>query len=71
MVGDLISKRKGHGLIYKESEFWIVGGQGEYKTERCHIDGDQVDCFEHADENLVSYSFYPELFTVPFDFCLY
>ena len=71
MVGDLISKRKGHGVIYKDSEFWIVGGQGtDYKTERCKIDSDQVICSEHGDEVLNSYSFYPGLFNVPYDFCL-
>ena len=66
----MTTKRKGHSIIFKDSEFWIVGGEGVFKTERCHIDGKRVNCLEHGEEELISYSFYPEMFAVPYDFCL-
>ena len=70
LVGELTTKRKGHNVIVKDSQFWIVGGQGSFKTEVCSITGDRVSCDEHGDQKLQSYSFYPEMFIVPYNFCL-
>ena len=70
LVGELNAKRKGHNLVFKDNQFWIVGGQGPFKTDLCSIVNERVDCVKHDDEELTSFAFYPEMFIVPYNFCL-
>ena len=68
-VGELIQGRHGHNAIVVQGEILVVGGySGSIKTERCiEIDG-QMQCGAQEPE-LEYYTYYPELFAVPDNFC--
>ena len=38
-LGDLQTGRREHGVIYDGDVFLIIGGWGDYKTERCSLSG--------------------------------
>ena len=68
-AGRLSNARKGHGVTFFQGLFWVVGGQGDLKTEKCALSSDQVICENHDDYELNSFAFTPELFIVPKQFC--
>ena len=50
--------------------FYVIGGQGDNKTEKCSIISDnEVSCENHDDIELESFAFCPEIFIVPYYFC--
>ena len=67
-AGSLVTGRCGHNAIYDGQYVLIVGGNGDFKTEKCTISKDQVTCSSQAPE-LNFYYNYPELFLVPKDYC--
>ena len=40
-LGDLNSGRYAHGVIYDGQVFLVVGGQGNLKTEKCTLSGNE------------------------------
>ena len=71
MIGELTENRKGHRVIWKDDHFWVVGGHANaYATDYCKIQNDgTVSCESESNHELDDYSFYPELFVVPYNFC--
>ena len=67
-VGNLVSDRNGHNVIYVDDVLIVAGGSGRYYTESCKIIFGEFECFE---QNLSLYDCYayPELFAVPENFC--
>ena len=59
--------RSGHAVIFDGSQFLVVGGGGDIKTENCALIGDTVTCTEQQ-FGLDDYSDYPELMLVEDDF---
>ena len=52
--------------------FWVVGGQGDLKTELCSEEAGsegELGCEELDDNDLESFAFSPEIFIVPYYFC--
>ena len=62
LAGKLNSNREGHGVIYVDSTFLIIGGYGNYKTENCVLEGTVMTCIEQESAPLKDYKFYPALF---------
>ena len=68
-AGELITPRRGHGSIYDGSRIIVVGGYGSpMKTEVCSLSDGTMDC-KDQDPILTDYTYYPELFTIPDNFC--
>ena len=67
-AGELVTGRYGHNAIYDGSTVLVVGGRGTFKTEKCTISNNQMNCNEQNPE-LTNYYAYPELFTVSADYC--
>ena len=67
-MGDLNSGRHAHNVNFDGAHFLVVGGYGTRKTERCTMANGQMTCIEQNPE-LTNYSYYPELYLVPIDFC--
>ena len=65
-LGYLNKARNGHGVIIHQGEFIIVGGYAD--TERCILNGDSVQC-STVDPELEGYYYYPEMMSVPENFC--
>ena len=71
MAGQLNTARNYHAAVAIDGEFLIVGGAGEYDTERCsfhEIDG-ELTCLDQ-EPTLLNYFRWPELFLVESNFCL-
>ena len=70
--GDLVNGRRGHNAIYDGSSLIVDGGYAgddiALKTEKCVISNGHVSCSSQNPE-LKNYSYYPELFLVPIDYC--
>ena len=71
-VGDLNEGRLGHNVIFDGTYALIVGGDTgidvNLSTEKCSFTSDGISCASQS-PSLYRYSFYPELFMVPFDYC--
>ena len=68
-LGYLNQGRRGHGLIVHQGQFIVVGGyKGSLATERCILKGDSIQCTTDGPE-LDDYYFYPELMSVPENYC--
>ena len=68
-LGYLNQSRQGHGLIVHQGQFIVVGGDpGLYKIERCILKGDSIQCTTVGPE-LYGYYNYPELMSVPENYC--
>ena len=68
LVGKLVTQRRQHNVIFDGNNLLVIGGEGEFKTEKCTTSSEQVSCIEQ-NPSLRYYSTYPELFLAPFDFC--
>ena len=67
-AGNLASARYGHGVVFIDGYFLVVGGYGNYQTERCSLQEGAVSCTRQA-PSLNNYFEYPELFMVSESFC--
>ena len=67
-VGKLNTARRQHNVIFDGMSLLVIGGEGEFKTEKCSLTSEEVNCIEQ-NPSLRYYSTYPELYLVPFDFC--
>ena len=59
--------RRGHGVIYVDEQFLVVGGGGLYNNENCQLTQGEVTCTKQS-TSLNNYAFYPELYLVESDF---
>ena len=69
-VGALNNGRYGHGAIEIDSSFLIIGGYGEYLTEKCINNGENVIECSNQKPSLYKYYSHPELFYVPSNYCM-
>ena len=67
-AGNLVTGRRGHNAIYDGQYVLVVGGAGTMKTEKCSISSNFNTCSSQSPE-LTDYTYYPEVFLVPEDFC--
>ena len=68
-VGDLQTGRYGHNAIFDGTYALIVGGsRSGVSTEKCSLTSDGISCTSQ-NPSLSYYSFYPELFMIPYDYC--
>ena len=67
-AGDLRQPRSGHSVIYDGSYLIVVGGNGQYATEKCSINSDSISCISQTPE-LLGYYNYPEPFLISEPFC--
>ena len=67
-AGELVTGRHAHNAIYDGSTVLVVGGNGTFKTEKCTISNNQMNCTEQNPQ-LSSYAYYPEMFMVSTDYC--
>ena len=68
LAGELLQPRSGHNVIYDGAYFIVVGGNGQYATEKCSINSGSISCTSQTPE-LLGYYYYPELFLVSEPFC--
>ena len=66
--GSLQSARYGHGVIATNGSLLVVGGFGRQSTEKCSPEDGEMICVQQTPE-LISYSYYPEMFLVPLNYC--
>ena len=38
-LGELKTRRSGHGVIFDGEVFLVIGGEGDKKTEKCKLSG--------------------------------
>ena len=67
-LGELKHGRYAHGVIIQAGEFVVVGGTGSISTERCILNGESIKCTT-VDPELENYNFYPEMMSVPENYC--
>ena len=67
-LGQLNQARRGHGVILHQGQFIVVGGKYPLGTERCILNGDSIQCTT-VDPELENYKYYPEMMSVPGNFC--
>ena len=63
LAGSLKQARNGHAVIFDGTQFLVIGGPGEFKTENCVPNGDTVTCTEQQ-KGFDHYYSYPELMLV-------
>merc|ERR1719285_447850 len=68
LAGNLNTARRGHGAIYLDNSFLVVGGEGNLQSEKCDLDRGTVSCTSQ-EPSLNSYYSYPELYLVSNDYC--
>ena len=57
-----------HNVIYDGNYLLVIGGYGNYMSEKCAIDNGQVTCTSQTPE-LNEYAYYPALYLVPAGYC--
>ena len=69
-LGQLNQARRGHGVIIQEGQFLVVGGGQlrSFGTERCQLNDRSIQCTT-VEPKLSGYYYYPELMSVPANFC--
>ena len=67
LAGLLKQARRGHAVVFDGTQFLVIGGAGDVKTESCVLIGYNVTCTEH-ELGLQDYHYYPELLLVDGDF---
>ena len=63
--------RFGHNVINTEGHFLVLGGFNRYNpliSEKCKYENGTIECTTQL-PLLIGYELYPELLTVPNDFC--
>ena len=69
-LGELKQARYYHGVIIQNGDFVVVGGNdGQLGTERCILSEDTITCTV-IDPVLDHYYYYPEMMSVPPNYCL-
>ena len=74
LAGKLNQGRQGHGIVFDEGQFLVIGGHADHlkpdetlKTENCILNGGTVTC-TRVGEGLSDYKYYPELALVANDY---
>ena len=68
-VGEMLTARRGHNVIFDGSSFIIVGGyNGTFKSETCTMQNNAMSCQQQA-LTLTDHTHYPEVFLVSPSFC--
>ena len=67
-AGELNTRRYGHGAIFVDGFIMVIGGYGDYSTEKCEVKNNGITC-ETQNPVLNNYFLYPELFFVPASYC--
>ena len=62
LAGKMKSNRHGHGVIFADSTFLVIGGGGSKKTENCILEGTVMTCTEQESATLGNYKDFPALF---------
>ena len=60
LAGLLKQARRGHAVVFDGTQFLVIGGAGDVKTESCVLNGDTVTCTQQH-SGLDYYHFYPEV----------
>ena len=68
LAGELNQGRYGHGVIFDQAQFWVIGGYKARNTESCIPNGETVTCTEVGEALNYWYSHYPELALVADDY---
>ena len=70
MVGKLKEARRSHNVIVHQGQFIVVGGYHwtDITTERCTLDDNSIECTS-TDPKLLGYGYYPEMMSVPQNYC--
>ena len=55
--------RNGHAVVFDGTQFLVIGGQGDLKTENCVPTGNTITCTEQQ-LGLDKYTHFPELMLV-------
>ena len=63
LAGSLKQARSGHAVIFDGTQFLVIGGFGDFKTENCVPTGDTITCTEQQ-LGLDYYYYYPEVMLV-------
>ena len=62
--------RHGHGVLFHEDQFMVVGGWGVSSNERCKLKDDKIKCtIFNVELGIDKMTLYPELMSVPENFC--
>lgn len=69
-AGDLVTARSGHNVIYDGNYLLVIGGKGNFMSEKCSIEenGLKVSCTSQTPQ-LKSYTAYAELHFVIDGYC--
>ena len=67
-VGSLNSGRYYHNVIVINGHFLVIGGDGEFKTEKCLMASGSMSCSEQS-PTLDNFNRWPELFAVESSYC--
>ena len=67
--GELNEAHYGHGVIESEGELIVIGGGGSRNLEKCTLDNESIQCKIVEPELDSTWSYYPELMLVPYDYC--
>ena len=59
--------RRGHGVVFVDGKFLVIGGGGVYNNENCVFNQGEMKCSKQS-TSLTNYAFYPELYLVESDF---
>ena len=68
LAGNLATARSGHGAVFIDGFFLVVGGYKSNRTEKCSLQQGAVSCTSQ-EPSFSDYSRYPELFMVADSFC--
>ena len=67
-AGVLKQARNAHGAIYDGNQIMVIGGGGNFQTEKCEIQNETVSCISQ-EPTLNKYAWYPELYLVSDTYC--
>ena len=67
-LGKLNEARHGHSVAIVDDQFLVVGGNGNFDTERCKYATDKVECVKQ-EPKINMWKFYPALMPVSDNYC--
>ena len=68
LAGNLATARSGHGAVFIDGFFLVVGGYKNHRTEKCSLQEGAISC-RNQKPILYDYASYPELFLVSDSYC--
>ena len=68
LAGNLATARSGHGAVFIDGFFLVVGGYDNHRTEKCSLQEGAISC-RNQKPILYDYASYPELFLVSDSYC--